>query len=36
MTRVVEQLLPNLTREELADIMGGTAKRLLRFPDLPA
>ena len=36
MTRVVEQLLPDLTREELVDIMGGTAKRLLRFPDLPA
>ena len=35
MTRVVEELLPELTQEELADIMGGTAKRLLRFADLP-
>ena len=35
LTRVVEELLPELTREELADIMGGTAKRVLRFPDLP-
>ncbi len=35
MTRIVEELLPELTKDELADIMGGTAKRLLRFPELP-
>ena len=36
MTRVVEELLPDLTQQELANIMGRTAQRLLRFPDLPA
>ena len=34
LTTVVEKLLPNLTESELADIMGGNAKRILRFPDL--
>ena len=34
MTRVVEELLPDLPEDELAEIMGGTAKRVLRFPEL--
>ncbi len=34
LTTVIEQLLPNLSESELADIMGGNAKRFLRFPDL--
>ena len=34
LTTVVEKLLPNVTESELADIMGGNAKRILRFPDL--
>ena len=33
LTTVIEKLLPNLAASELADIMGGTAKRFLRFPD---
>ena len=35
MARVVGELLPELSEEELSGIMGGTAKRLLKFPDLP-
>ena len=35
LTRVVEELLPDLSKDELSDIMGGTAKRLLRFPEVP-
>jgi len=35
LTRVVDALLPDLTARERADIMGGTAKRFLRFPDPP-
>ena len=31
---VIDALLPDLSEEERADIMGGTAKRFLRFPDL--
>ena len=34
LTTVVEKLLPNVSESELAAIMGGTAKRFLRFPDL--
>ncbi len=34
LTTVVQQLLPNLSQSELAGIMGGNAKRFLRFPDL--
>ncbi len=34
LTTVIEKLLPNLSEPELADIMGGNAKRFLRFPDL--
>ena len=34
LTTVIEKLMPNLTESELADIMGGNAKRILRFPDL--
>ena len=34
LTTVIEELLPNLSEAELADIMGGNAKRILRFPDL--
>lgn len=34
LTTVVEKLMPNVTESELADIMGGNAKRILRFPDL--
>ena len=35
MMRVVGELLPDLSEHERADIMGGTAKRLLRFPKYP-
>ena len=34
LTTVIEELLPDLSDAELADIMGGNAKRILRFPDL--
>lgn len=34
LTTVIEKLLPNVTESELADIMGGNAKRILRFPNL--
>jgi len=34
LTTIIEKLMPNLTESELADIMGGNAKRILRFPDL--
>ena len=34
LTTVIEELLPNLSEAELAGIMGGNAKRILRFPDL--
>ena len=34
LTTVIEKLMPNVTESELADIMGGNAKRILRFPDL--
>ncbi len=34
LTTIIEKLLPNLSEPELADIMGGNAKRFLRFPDL--
>ena len=30
---IIEKLLPNLSQSELADIMGGNAKRFLRFPN---
>ncbi len=33
LTEVIDELLPELTDPERADIMGGTAKRVLRFPD---
>lgn len=35
MARVVGELLPGLSQEELSAIMGGTAGRLLKFPGLP-
>ncbi len=34
LTTIIEKLLPNLTQSELGDIMGGNAKRVLRFPDV--
>ena len=34
LTTIIEKLMPNVTESELADIMGGNAKRILRFPDL--
>ncbi len=34
LTEVVETLLPSLSESELSAIMGGNAKRFLRFPDL--
>lgn len=34
LTTVIEKLMPNVTESELADMMGGNAKRILRFPDL--
>lgn len=33
LTTIIEKLMPNLSESELADIMGGNAKRFLRFPD---
>ena len=33
LTTIIEKLLPNLSESELADIMGGNAKRFLRFPN---
>ena len=33
LTTIIEKLLPNLSQSELADIMGGNAKRFLRFPN---
>jgi len=36
MVGVLDALLPGLTPEERAQVMGGTAKRFLRFPDLEA
>lgn len=33
LTTIIEKLLPNLSDSELGDIMGGNAKRFLRFPD---
>jgi predicted TIM-barrel fold metal-dependent hydrolase len=35
MTQIVQELLPDLPENERAEIMGETAKRVLRFPDLP-
>ncbi|MDA0745368.1 MAG: amidohydrolase family protein [bacterium] len=32
LTKIVDELLPDLTEKERADIMGETAKRYLRFP----
>ena len=34
LTTLMEKLLPNLSDTEVEDIMGGTAKRVLRFPNL--
>ena len=34
MVRVLDELLPELTPDERASVMGGTARRFLRFPDL--
>ena len=34
LTTVIEKLMPNVTESELAVMMGGNAKRILRFPDL--
>lgn len=33
MTTIIRELLPDITEPEFDDIMGGTAKRFLRFPD---
>lgn len=33
LTTIIEKVLPNLAESDLADIMGGNAKRFLRFPD---
>ena len=33
LTTIIKKLLPNLSQSELADIMGGNAKRFLRFPN---
>ena len=34
MVRIVDELLPGLDADERQEIMGGTARRLLQFPDL--
>jgi predicted TIM-barrel fold metal-dependent hydrolase len=34
LTTIIRELIPNIRDHELEDIMGGTAKRVLRFPDL--
>ena len=34
MAQVVDELLPDLTPPDRDAIMGGTAKRVLRFPDM--
>lgn len=34
LTTIIEKLMPNIRESELEDIMGGNAKRFLRFPDL--
>lgn len=33
LTTIIDKLLPNLAKSEFEDIMGGNAKRFLRFPD---
>ena len=33
LTTLLDELLPELTDAQRAQIMGGTAKRVLRFPD---
>ena len=33
LTTIIKELMPDLTEDEYRDIMGGTAKRFLRFPD---
>ena len=33
-TTIIEELLPDIRPDELQDIMGNTARRFLRFPDL--
>ena len=35
LVKVIDELLPDLSEEEKKEIMGGTAKRVLRFPDAP-
>ena len=32
-TRVIDELLPNISERERADIIGGTARWFLRFPE---
>ena len=34
MVQIVDELLPGLDADERQEIMGETARRLLRFPDL--
>ena len=34
LTKVIDEMLPDLHEEERADIMGETAKRVLRFPEM--
>lgn len=33
LTKVLDELLPDMTQADRADIMGGTARRFLRFPE---
>ncbi|AWT60900.1 MAG: hypothetical protein DF168_02125 [Candidatus Moanabacter tarae] len=35
LTQIIEELLPDLNEDEISEIMGGTAQRLLRFPEAP-
>ena len=34
LTKIIDEMLPNLREEEREDIMGGTAKRVLQFPEM--
>ena len=33
LTKVLDELLPDMTEADRTDIMGGTARRFLRFPE---
>ncbi len=34
LVQVIDELLPDLSAQQKAEIMGGTAKRVLGFPDV--